>query len=125
MPLDAAQNPRFFKLVSKETGGSVILEAVIDSEAIGIEETVRELVTSKALERLAQSAAGTSLEVNLSTAKAGFHYGVAASGDMEGLAAAMETAALGKASADGVTLTVTRPHGTSAFFKVIVSDRAR
>ena len=125
VPLDAAQNPRFFKVVSKETGGAVILEVVIDSDAIGLEETVRELVTSGALERISRANAGASEEVTLSTAKEGFHYGVAASGELTTISEAVDTTPLVRAGASGVTLTVTKPHGTSGFFKVVVSDRPR
>ena len=125
VPLDAAQHPRFFKVVSKETGGSVILEVVINADEIGIEETVRELVASKALERLARVNDGASVELTLLTAKEGFHYGVAASAALDGLTDVSATAPLVRAGADGVTLTVTKPHGASAFFKVVVSDRAQ
>ena len=126
VPMDKSQDAAFFKVaVERLDGGGVAFEVVINQYAIEIEKCASEIVEPESLVAFSNAAEGENVSIVLKNAKKGFYYGVAASGELDGLDAAANSAPLAQANADGVALTIAKPQGTSAFFKVIVSDRAR
>jgi hypothetical protein len=76
--------------------------------------------TSKEVCDKVASANGDSAAITLATAKPGFWYGVAVADNLADLQTA-GVAAAARASGSGVTLTIPKPEGKTAFFKVLVN----
>ena len=90
--------------------------AELDLEAMEFAKTSQELCEKMA------AASGSSATITLSTAKPGFWYGVAVADNL----AALETASVAdaaRATENGVALTVPKPAGGTAFFKVLVNTQ--
>ena len=71
------------------------------------------------------AADGETVSVPLASAKSGLYYGIAVARDPSQLDAAAANVSLVRAGDAGATVPVTKPPGGAAFFKVVVSDRAR
>ena len=71
------------------------------------------------------AAEGETVYVALVSAKPGLYYGIAAANDLSLLNEEATSTPLVRAGTDGVIVPVTKPIGGRAFFKVVVSDRAR
>ena len=124
VPMDKTQETRFFKVVSKvKDNGDMEFEAVIDAEALELEKTVRRMVAVDTLAAFAHGIAGEKVKVFLANVKKGFYYGVAISGDIDGLSAAARNVVFKKADQDVIELELTKPQGRSAFFRVLVKER--
>ena len=124
-PHEVGQSASFFKVTAKPVAGGVSLTVDLDENEVKPDETAAEIVSDEAVAAFGATAEGENVSVNLPSAKDGLYYGIVAASDLSQLKAAAETVSLVKASADGATVPVVKPAGTSAFFKVIVSDRAR
>ena len=68
------------------------------------------------------AANGASVTITLPSAKPGFWYGVAVAESLAAIETA-NTADAARATENGVTLTVPKPAGRSAFFKVMVNTQ--
>ena len=101
---------------------TVNIKAIIDAAKIGMDRTLAEVAGEDALSTF--RADGT---MRLTAVKDGFYYGVAAAEDIAGLDAAVEAVkakGLTKAEDGEVSLSLEKPTGGRAFFKVVVSDSA-
>lgn len=118
VPRDVRQKVEYFNLVAAaDAEGRLTFSTALDLEAMEFTETTKDI--------LAQMQAGTEGEnvtLTLPNAKAGFWYGITAAGDLASLSAATGVDAAGQASDGGLSLTLSKPQGASAFFKVKVSD---
>ena len=79
--------------------------------------------TSKEVCDKVASAEGDSAAITLTTAKPGFWYGVAVADSLAALENANAADAAARATGDGVALTIPKPAGGTAFFKVLVNTR--
>ena len=127
LPHEAGQSASLFKVAASTAfDGSVSLAVVLDEDAVALDETVGEIVDAANVARLLGAATdGESVSMSLPSAKSGLYYGIAAANDLSQLDAAAARVLLVRAGAEGVTVSVAKPTGNVAFFKVIVSDRAR
>lgn len=98
---------------------------VLDEEAVDPDATAAEIINAEVVAAFGAAANGETVSVNLPSAKQGLYYGIAVAGDLAGLAGASENVPFVRAGEDGVTISVAKPIGDAAFFKVIVSDRAQ
>lgn len=117
-PKSSEQNAEYFKVVGNYDSAkeSIALKVVIDEEAIGLAVTSQEVldaVVDKAF------SAG---EVLLVSAKPGLYYGIVVVDDLSKMEAASVDVVFVKAGENGVRLTIPKPQGPSAFFKIVVSD---
>ena len=119
LPADIDQETRFFKAKAKvNSEGHVVIAAELDLDAMAFAET------SKAVaDQMAAAPAGT-VTLKLPSAKPGFWYGVTATDDLAELNKATTADVADRAMSDGVTLSLSKPAGTAAFFKVTVSSEA-
>ena len=124
-PHEAGQSASLFRVKAEPVVGGVSLAVVLDEEAVEPDATAAEVVDGETVAAFSAAADGESVSVPLQSAKPGLYYGVAAANDLGQLDAAAANAPLVRAGVDGVTVPVAKPAGGSAFFKVIVSDRAR
>ena len=117
LPADIDQDIRFFKGKGTVNAfGAITVTAELDLEAMEFAKTSQELCEKMA------AASGSSATITLSTAKPGFWYGVAVADNL----AALETASVAdaaRATENGVALTVPKPAGGTAFFKVLVNTQ--
>ena len=126
LPHEAGQSASLFKVTATTAlDGSVSLSVVLDEREVKPDETAGEIVGGKNMAALGAAADGGNVSVSLPSAKLGLYYGIAAAGELSRLDEAASHASLVQAGADGVIVPVTKPTGGAAFFKVIVSDRAR
>ena len=125
IPHEEGQNQSLFKVKPEAVAGGVSLAVVLDEDAVKPDETAAEVVAGANMAAIDSAAEGANVSVKLSGAKQGLYYGVAVAGDIAGLEKAAENVPLSRAGADGVTVPVVKPAGGAAFFKVVVSDRAR
>ena len=117
-PADPDLDPRFFKAKAVATSDLILsfdIVAELDLEAMEFAKTSKEVVDQMA------AATGESAPLTLTSAKPGFWYAVAAADSLAALNMATQADAAGRASSQGVSLTVSKPKGSSAFFKVQVS----
>ena len=105
--------------------GGVSFAVVLDEEAVDPDATAAEIINAEAIAAFGAAANGETVSVNLPSAKQGLYYGIAVAGDLAGLAGASANVPFVRAGEDGVTIPVAKPIGDVAFFKVVVSDRAR
>ncbi|MBQ4198892.1 MAG: leucine-rich repeat domain-containing protein [Kiritimatiellae bacterium] len=124
-PHEEGQSTSFFKVKTESIASGVSLAVVLDEDAVKPDETAAEVVAGANMAAIDSAAEGANVSVKLSGAKQGLYYGVAVAGDVAGLEKAAENVPLSRAGADGVTVPVVKPAGGAAFFKVVVSDRAR
>ena len=101
------------------------LSVVLDAETVDPDATAAEIVEAESVAAFGAAADGASVSVPLASAKPGLYYGIAAASDLAGLAEAAANTPLVQAGDAGVTVPVAKPAGSAAFFKVVVSDRAR
>jgi hypothetical protein len=117
LPADIDQDPRFFKGIGTvDSSGMIVVETQLDLEAMEFSKTSREVCEKMA------SAKGSSATITLSSAKPGFWYGVAVADSLAALENA-NAADAARATGDGVALTVPKPAGGTAFFKVLVNTQ--
>ena len=124
-PHEEGQSAVLFKVKTETVVGGVSLAVVLDEEAVAPDETAAEIVRTETVAALAAAVDGATVSVPLSGAKPGLYYGIAAASDLSQLEAAAANVPLVRADDGGVTVPVAKPAGSSSFFKVIVSDRAR
>jgi hypothetical protein len=116
-PADSDQGVRFFKGKGVlDVTGAIVVTAQLDLEAMEFAKTSKEVCDKVA------SAEGDSAAITLSTAKPGFWYGVAVADSLAALENA-NAADAARATGDGVALTVPKPAGGTAFFKVLVNTK--
>ena len=116
-PADSDQGVRFFKGKGVLDGtGAIVVTAQLDLEAMEFAKTSKEVCDKVA------SAEGDSAAITLTTAKPGFWYGVAVADSLAALENA-NAADAARATGDGVALTVPKPAGGTAFFKVLVNTQ--
>jgi hypothetical protein len=126
LPHEAGQNTSFFKVAtSTAPDGTVSLAVVLDADAIMPDETVAEILNEEVMSSFTTAADGEMVPVALESAKPGLYYGIAASSDISLLNGVAASTPLVRAGVDGVIVPVVKPAGGKAFFKVVVSDRAR
>ena len=125
LPHEEGQSANLFKVATSVAAGSVSLSVVLDEDVVDPGETAGEIVGGENMAAFGAAANGADVSVKLPSAKPGLYYGIAAVNDLSQLDAAAANAQLTKAGSEGVTIPVTKPTGGAAFFKVIVSDRAR
>ena len=125
LPHEASQSVSYFKVDAKNVAGGVALAVMLDAAAIEIDRTVEEILDDGTIAAFASAMEGELVSVPLPNAKSGLYYGIAVAGELSGLDTAAANVSLSKAMADGVSLFVAKPAGTSAFFRVVVSDRAK
>ncbi|MBQ6339191.1 MAG: leucine-rich repeat protein, partial [Kiritimatiellae bacterium] len=126
VPHEAGQSAALFKVeASTAADGVVSLTVGLDEYAVDPDAAAAEIVGAENMAVFSTAGDGEPVPVNLSSAKPGLYYGIAAANDIAGLAEAAETVPLVRAGPEGVTVPVTKPIGGAAFFKVVVSDRAR
>ena len=124
VPIDQAQDARFFKVVHEQTAeGAIVFQGVIDSNAIRLEDAAHELIDKESLDCFSQAEEGDWVEIHLANVQNGFYYGIAASGNVEGLSAASRDLEFKRADETGVSLRIPKPVGDSAFFRVLVKDK--
>ena len=121
---DPAQDSGYFTINGDYDAvkSTVNIKAIIDATKIGVDETLVEVASEDALSTF--KADGT---MRLTAVKDGFYYGVAVAEDLDGLDAAVEAVkakGLTKAENGEVSLSLEKPTGNRAFFKVVVSDSA-
>lgn len=114
-----------FKVKSESISGGVLLTAVLDEDAIEPETTVAEIVDRETVAAFGAAADGETVFVPLASAKPGLYYGIAVARNLSQLDAAAANVSLVRAGDAGAAVPVTKPAGGTAFFKVVVSDRAR
>jgi hypothetical protein len=116
LPADVDQDVRFFKSKGIVDGtGAIVVTAQLDLEAMEFAKTSKE-VCEKML-----SATDASPTITLPSAKHGFWYGVAVADNLADLQTVTAVDAAARAAGDGVSLTVPKPEGGTAFFKVFVN----
>lgn len=116
-PANSDQGVRFFKGKGVLDGtGAIVVTAQLDLEAMEFAKTSKEVCDKVA------SANGDSAAITLTTAKPGFWYGVAVADSLAALENA-DAADAACATGDGVELTVPKPAGGTAFFKVLVNTQ--
>ncbi len=124
-PHEDGQAATLFKVKSESISGGVLLTAVRDEDAVDPETTVAEIVDRETVAAFGAAADGETVSVPLASAKSGLYYGIAVARDPSQLDAAAANVSLVRAGDAGATVPVTKPAGGAAFFKVVVSDRAR
>ena len=124
-PHEDGQAATLFKVKSESISGGVLLTAVLDEDAVDPETTVAEIVDRETVAAFGAAADGETVSVPLASAKSGLYYGIAVARDPSQLDAAAANVSLVRAGDAGATVPVTKPPGGAAFFKVVVSDRAR
>jgi len=124
MPHEEEQSPTLFKVAKSTAVGSVSLSVVLDEDAIDPDEAAREVISTANMAAFSAAADGETVSVPLSSAKPGLYYGIAAVNELSQMDVTAANVPLVRADAGGVTVPVVKPVGSSAFFKVIVSDRA-
>ena len=124
-PHEAGQSASLFKVKAEAVVGGVSLAVVLDEDAVDPDETAAEIVDAETVTVFGAAADGATVSVPLASAKQGLYYGIVAAGNLDGLNEAAANTPLVRAGGDGVTIPVVKPVGGAAFFKVIVSDRAR
>ena len=118
LPADVDQDVRFFKGKGIVDGtGAIVVTAQLDLDAMEFSKTSQELCEKMA------AASGSSATITLSTAKPGFWYGVEAADSLAALESAGVADAAARATGNGVALTIPKPAGGTAFFKVLVNTR--
>lgn len=117
-PKSSEQNAEYFKVVGNYDSAkeSIALKVVIDEEAIGLAVTSQEVLDAVVDQAFSAG------EVSLSSAKQGLYYGIVVVDDLSKMEAASVDVVFVKAGENGVRLTVPKPQGLSAFFKIVVSD---
>jgi len=124
-PHEAGQSASLFTVKAESVAGGVSLAVDLDEDKVRPDETAAEIVGSESVAAFDAAADGENVSVSLPSAKPGLYYGIAAVSDLSQMDAAAANAPLVQASVGGATVPVAKPAGGSAFFKVIVSDRAR
>lgn len=124
-PHEAGQAASLFKVKVESVTGGVSLAVVLDEEAVDSDGTAAEIVDAANIAAFGAVEAGESVPVSLPGAKKGLYYGIAVASDLAGLEDEVTNVSLVRAGEDGVTIPVVKPTGSTAFFKVIVSDRIR
>ena len=124
MPHEEEQSSTLFKVARSTAAGSVSLSVVLDEDAIDPDEAAREVISTANMAAFSAAADGETVSVPLSSAKPGLYYGIAAVNELSQMDVTAANVPLVRADAGGVTVPVVKPVGSSAFFKVIVSDRA-
>jgi hypothetical protein len=115
LPVDIDQEVRFFKgSGTVNSSGEIVITTHLDLEAMEFAKTSKEVCEKMA------SATGDAPTITLSSAKTGFWYGVAVADNLADLQTA-GVADAARASGNGVSLTVPKPEGGTAFFKVTVN----
>ena len=126
LPHEYGQDVAFFKVAtSTAPDGTVMLAVVLNAETIMPEETAAEIVGEEVIASFNAAAEGETVYVALVSAKPGLYYSIAAANDLSLLNEEATSTPLVRAGTDGVIVPVTKPIGGRAFFKVVVSDRAR
>jgi hypothetical protein len=119
LPSDELQDGRYFKTeVLINESGKAIFMTKLDTEALDFARTSDELINN-----VRNSLSGSDVTITLTSAKKGFWYGVKSSSCVNELASRSDMDAVSQATHDGVTLTLRKPKGSAAFFKIIVSDQ--
>ena len=117
LPVDIDQEVRFFKGIGTvNPSGEIVITTQLDLEAMEFAETSKEVC-----EKLS-SAKGDAPTITLPSAKPGFWYGVAVADNLADLQTA-GVADAARASVNGVSLTIPKPEGGTAFFKVMVNTQ--
>ena len=122
---ETGQDVGLFRLKVESVSGGLSLAVVLDEDAVDPDSTAGEIVDAATVSAFGMADGGTTVNVSLASAKRGLYYGIAAASDLSQLDAAVVSAPLVKAGSGGVSVPVAKPTGGTAFFKVIVSDRAR
>ena len=119
LPGDIDQDPSCFKAKATVNAaeGAIVVTPELDLEALAFAHT------SKAVAEQMAAAESDAVTITLDSAKPGFWYGVTAASDLTALNASSSVDAAGRATSRGVSLTLPKPKGGTAFFKVRVSDR--
>ena len=117
-PKSEDQKAEYFKVVGSydAMAGSVALKVVLDDEAIDLDETAQEVL------RAVVNPSFVSGVVSLNDVKSGLYYGIVVVDELSKMESASAEITFVKAATDGVTLTIPKPEGPSAFFKIVVSD---
>lgn len=117
-PKSPDQNVEYFKVVGNYDSAkeSIALKVVFDDEAIELAATSQEVLDAV----VDQAFVGG--EVSLPSAKSGLYYGIVVVDDLSKMEAASLDVVFVKAGENGVHLTVPKPQGPTAFFKIVVSD---
>ena len=117
LPVDIDQEVRFFKGIGTvNPSGEIVITTQLDLEAMEFADTSKEVC-----EKLS-SAKGDVPTITLSSAKPGFWYAVAVADNLADLQTA-GVADAARASGNGVSLTIPKPEGGTAFFKVMVNTQ--
>jgi hypothetical protein len=117
LPVDIDQEVRFFKGIGTvNPSGEIVITTQLDLEAMEFADTSKEVC-----EKLS-SAKGDAPTITLSSAKPGFWYAVAVADNLADLQTA-GVADAARASGNGVSLTIPKPEGGTAFFKVMVNTQ--
>ena len=124
-PHEEGQSASLFRVKAEAVVGGVSLAVVLDEDVVDPDETAAEIVDAETVTVFGAAADGATVSVPLASAKQGLYYGIVAAGNLDGLNEAAANTPLVRAGEDGVTIPVVKPAGGTAFFKVIVSDRAR
>ena len=95
-----------------------VVTAALDLEELEFSDTLKAFN-----EQILSQPAGDTAEVSLPNAKSGFWYGVTVSEDLSSLGTAPLADVIGRATAEGLTLKVSKPASGTAFFKVEVSSK--
>ena len=118
VPADVDQDVRFFKGKGTVNAfGAITVTAELDLEAMEFSKTSKELCEKMAV------ANGASVTITLPSAKPGFWYGVVVADNLAALETLNTANAAARATGNGVTLTVPKPAGGTAFFKVLVNTQ--
>ena len=118
-PDDPAQDARYFKGVATVNADrEAVVTAALDLEELEFSDTLKAFN-----EQILSQPAGDTAEVSLPNAKSGFWYGVTVSEDLSSLGTAPLADVIGRATAEGLTLKVSKPASGTAFFKVEVSSK--
>lgn len=115
LPADINQDVACFKKkVTFDEEGAVVVTPELDLEALAFSETNAEVCR-----KMAAAADGT-VTLKLASVKPGFWYGVSAAGDLASLKSPSAACASGRATENGVSLTLSKPAGGTGFFLVRV-----
>ena len=86
------------------------------------DKLVAETFTPEFMQEFAALEPGDAVTISIPNAQPGLFYGVGVATSIEGLAEAVRNAPKERATSQGVELTVVKPAGDSAFFRVVVAE---
>ena len=118
-PADPDQDAKFFKAkatVDDDIYFSIVITPELDLEAMEFSKTSKEVVDQMA------AATGDTVSVTLTSTKPGFWYAVTAADNLAALNTVSPADVAGRATTDGLSLSIPKPKGLSAFFKVQASS---